>query len=202
VFVTKYGRANGNAAAARGVRLRPVILVVAATARELHGLEAETLACGIGPVEAAAVTARALSLHRPDSLLHVGIAGGRGIEPPALVLGSEAVYEDIAGDLAATMPRIEREEPDERLLAAARAALPEALVLPIGTTARVGAGHACRVEAMEGFAVLRAARLAGVPALELRAISNDPAQSDRTQWKWEEAFDALREATTRLLSEL
>jgi len=192
---------NGNAAAARGT-VAPVILVVAATARELNGLEAETLACGIGPVEAAAVTARALSLRRPDSLLHVGIAGGREIEPPTLVLGSEAVYEDLAGDLAATMPRIERVEPDGRMLAAARAALPDALVLPIGTTARVGAASVCRVEAMEGFAVLRAAALAGVPALELRAISNDPDERDRGLWRFKEAFGALHEATTRLLSAL
>ena len=179
-----------------------MILVVAATGRELNGLEAETLACGIGPVEAAAVTARALSLRRPDSLLHVGIAGARGIEPPTLVLGSEAVYEDIAGDLAARMPRIERVEPDARMLAAAQAALPAALVMPIGTTARVGAAKACRVEAMEGFAVLRAAELAGVAALELRAISNDPDEIDRSRWRFDEALEALREATTRLLSAL
>ncbi len=37
-------------------------------------------------------------------------------------------------------------------------ALPAAVVLPIATSARVGGGHACcDVEAMEGFAVLRAA---------------------------------------------
>ena len=179
-----------------------MILVVAATERELDGLAAETLACGVGPVEAAAVTARALVLRRPDALLHVGIAGGRDLEPTTIVLGSEAVYEDIAGDHAASMPRIERAEPDPRLLAAARAALPDALVLPIGTTARVGAGRVCRVEAMEGFAVLRAARLADVPALELRAISNDPAETDRSRWRFEEAFGALREATARLLSAL
>ncbi len=179
-----------------------MILVVAATVRELEGLEAETLACGVGPVEAAAVTARAIALHRPDALLHVGIAGGRGIEPPALVLGSEAVYEDIAGDLAATVVRIERVEPDARLLAAARKELPGALVMPIGTTARVGAGMACRVEAMEGFAVLRAAQLAGVPALELRAISNDPEESDRGLWRFDEALAVLREAVPRLLSAL
>jgi nucleoside phosphorylase len=179
-----------------------VILVVAATERELDGLAAETLACGIGPVEAAAVTARALTLRRPDALLHVGIAGGRELEPTTIVLGSEAVYEDIAGDLASTIPRVERVEPDAVLLAAARAALPDAVVLPIGTTARVGAGRTCRVEAMEGFAVLRAAVLAGVPALELRAISNDPDEHDRTRWRFEDAFGALREAAARLLSAL
>ena len=70
------------------------------------------------------------------------------------------------------------------------------------STARVGAGRSCRVEAMEGFAVLRAAALAGVPALELRAISNDPGETDRTLWRFADAFDALREAAARLLSAL
>jgi nucleoside phosphorylase len=179
-----------------------VILVVAATALELEGLEAETLECGIGPVEAAALTARGLAARRPDKVLHVGIAGGRGIEPPALVIGSEAVYEDIAGDLAARVPRMERVEPDAELLAAARAALPDAQVLPIGTTARVGAARSCRVEAMEGFAVLRAAQLAGVPAVEVRAISNDPTEMDRGRWQFEPALAALRAAVPRLLSGL
>jgi len=183
-----------------------VILVVAATALELEGLAAaagyETLECGIGPVEAAARTARGLAARRPDALLHVGIAGGRGIEPPALVIGSEAIYEDLAGDLAATMPRVERVEPDARLLEAARGALPEALVLPIGTTAMVGAARICRVEAMEGFSVLRAAQLAGVPAIEVRAISNDPVEPDRSRWQFEPALEALRAAVPRLLSAL
>jgi len=179
-----------------------VILVVAATALELEGLEAETLECGIGPVEAAASTARELAARRPDAVLHVGIAGGRGIDPPALVLGSEAVYEDIAGDVPASMPRTERVAADAALLAAARDVLPYALVLPIGTTARVGAARACRVEAMEGFAVLRAAQLADVPALELRAISNDPGDTDRGRWQFEAALAALGEAVPRLLSAL
>jgi propanediol dehydratase small subunit len=53
--------------------------------------------------------------------------------------------------------------PDPALLAAARRALPEAAVLAIGTSARVGGTDGVDVEAMEGFAVLRAAELAGVP---------------------------------------
>ena len=70
-----------------------MILVVAATRFEVEQLAgAETLVCGIGPVEAAAATARALAERRPDALLHVGIAGARGIAPPAVVLGSEAIY--------------------------------------------------------------------------------------------------------------
>ena len=175
-------------------------LLVAATERELCGLEG--LVCGLGPVEAAAVTARALAERRPDAVLHVGIAGGRGIVAPALVLGSEAVYEDLSGDADSIVARVERAEPDARLLALARVALPEALVLPIGTTARVGGGTVCRVEAMEGFAVLRAAQLAGVPALELRAVSNDPAERDRARWDFEGAFAALDGAIPGLLAAL
>src|ERR671933_1562040 len=104
-----------------------MILVVAATEAELAGAAgAETLVCGIGPVEAAAVTARALVERRPDALLHVGIAGATGIEPPALVIGSEARYCDISGDLAARIRRVESVEPDARLLESARRALPDA----------------------------------------------------------------------------
>ena len=158
--------------------------------------------CGIGPVEAAAATARALAERRPDAVLHIGIAGGRGIDPPAIVLGSEAVYCDIAGDLAARLPRIHRAAADASLLAAAEAALPEALIRTIGTTARVGHATGFDVEAMEGFAVLRAAELARVPALELRAISNDADEPDRSLWRNDDAFAALQDAVPRVLAAL
>jgi futalosine hydrolase len=180
-----------------------MILVVAATEAELAGAaRAETLVCGIGPVEAAATTARALAERRPNAVLHVGLAGATGIEPPTLVIGSEARYCDISGDLAAVMPRVERVEPDARLLDAAQAALPEAHVLPIGTTAYVGRGVGCDVEAMEGFAVLRAAALAGIPAVEVRAISNAVDESDRARWRFDDALAALADAVPRLLAEL
>ena len=176
-----------------------MLLVVAATERELAFVQgADTLCCGIGPVEAALQTALALSTRRPDAVLHIGIAGARGIEPPSLVLGSDSVYSDVL-DPAFTLARVERVRPDAELLAAARSALPEALVLPIATCAKVGGGVACDVEAMEGFGVLRAAELAGVPALELRAVSNAVAESDRGKWQIEEALAALADAVPRLV---
>lgn len=180
-----------------------MILVVAATERELVGANgAATLVCGIGPVEAAAATARALAGSRPTAVVHVGIAGAKSLAPPALVLGSEAVYCDLAGDHDSILPRVERVEADAGLLAAARAALPEAHVLPIATSARVGGGAACEVEAMEGFAVLRAAELAGVPALELRSVSNLVDERNRSRWRFDEAFAALEAALARLVAEL
>jgi futalosine hydrolase len=52
---------------------------------------------------------------------------------------------------------------------------------------------------MEGFGVLRAAALAQVPAVELRAISNAVGEPDRTLWRIDDALAALRDAVARLL---
>jgi predicted 5'-methylthioadenosine/S-adenosylhomocysteine nucleosidase len=174
------------------------VLVIAATERELALLDGlDTFCCGIGPVEAALRTARALEERRPDAVVHAGIAGSRTLDPPALVLGSEAVYCDVI-DPASTLPRVERVRPDGALLERARVALPDAHVLPIATCGKVGGGTGFDVEAMEGFGVLRACELAGVPALELRAISNSPDQTDRARWRFAEAFAALAAALQRL----
>ena len=199
----------------------PDVLLVAATELELGELEG--LACGIGPVEAAAATARALALDVPRSVLHVGLAGARGIEPGTLVVGTESVYVD----LAAAIPVVARVEPDRSLLAAVRRALPDAPALPIATSAAVtetrvtgtsgashrsqaetrvtgtsGASHRPHVEAMEGFAVLRACELAGVAAIEVRAISNELGEGDRTRWELARALESLHEALPGLLAAL
>lgn len=179
------------------------ILVVAATARELAAdLPCATLLCGVGPVEAAARTAAAIATNRPRAVLHVGIAGARraaGIAPGSIIVGSAARYSDLVlvSDLAPN-----EVQPDADLLAAAKRALPTALLLPIGTTARVGGSAGCDVEAMEGFAVLRAARLAGVKALELRAISNEVEETDRARWHFDAAFAAITGVTPRVLQEI
>ena len=153
--------------------------------------------CGVGPVDAALSTARALAEQRPRGVLHIGIAGAHGIEPPALVIGAEARYCDTDSPLVES-----RVLPDARLLGTARSALPRALCLPIGTSARVGGSAGCRVESMEGFAVLRAAALAGVPAVEVRAISNDVGEADRTRWRFDDALAALEQALSPLLDAL
>jgi nucleoside phosphorylase len=73
-------------------------------------------------------------------------------------------------------------------------------VLPIATCGKVGGGTACDVEAMEGFGVLRACALAGVPAVELRAVSNRPSEVDRARWRFDDAFAALGDAVARVLA--
>lgn len=179
-----------------------MILVVAATERELQPVRGvETFCCGIGPVEAALQTARVLANGRPDALVHVGIAGARTLAPLTAVLGSESIYCDVI-DKASTLPRVERVAPDRALLDAVRAALPDAPVLPIGTCGRVGASTGCEVEAMEGFGVLRAAELAGVPAVEVRVISNAVDQPDRARWRIDEALTRLSDVVAVVVDSL
>jgi nucleoside phosphorylase len=155
-------------------------------------------------VEAAVSTARELSQRSPSAVLNIGIAGARGVTPGGLVVGSEAVYIDISAEI----PVLDRVEPDSGLLASLREAIPEALVLPIGTSATVGrsatsastAHRNVRVEGMEGFAVLRACALAGIPAAEVRAISNEITEGDRSRWRIGRALEALADVLPRLIA--
>jgi futalosine hydrolase len=206
---------------------RARILVVAATARELAAPgDWLALQCGVGPVEAAAATAAGIAALRPAAILHVGIAGARRacrLQPVSFVIGSEARYCDleppagwaphnvagaaprnVAGsaprDVAGSAPRSVAASP--ALLAAVQHLLPDAPTLPIGTSARVGGTTGCDVEAMEGFGVLRAAELAGIPAIEVRAISNIVEEQDRAHWHFDDAFAAITALTPGLVAAL
>lgn len=169
------------------------VLVIAATPGELDWVGgAETLVVGIGPVEAAACTAAHLAVHRPDAILHVGIAGARaasGLPIGTIVLGTESAYSDVD----AAVPVVRTALPDPALLERVALLLPAAQRLPIATSARVGGGDRA-VEAMEGFGVLRAAALAGIPAVELRAISNVVEEQDRAKWDFPAGLAAVADA--------
>ncbi len=171
------------------------VLLVAATDIELCGREG--LVCGVGPVEAAATTARELALRPVDVVVNAGVAGGHGITPGGLVIGSASVYVDISAEI----PVVDRVEPNPGLLERVRAAVPEALVLPIGTSGAVGGVTAgdLRLEAMEGFGVLRACEQAGIPAVEVRAVSNELAENDRSRWRIGRALEALADVLPRVL---
>lgn len=181
----------------------PQLLVVAATARELAPPDGwQTLLCGVGPVEAAAVTAAHIAVHRPSAILHVGIAGARRkakIAPGTIVIGNESVYCDLATRNPFS-PRLVT--PSAALVAAMRSAAPGAIVRPIGTSAQVGGTKECEVEAMEGFAVLRAAALADIPVIEVRVISNEIEEADRSRWQFDLAFSTVVSITPQLIAEL
>ena len=174
-----------------------MLLLVAATDLELCGHEG--LVCGVGPVEAALATAAELAVRRPGSVLHVGLAGGRGPRSghPRRRLRSRYC------DLVAAIPVVDAERPHPALLDRVVLALPQAELLPIGTSAAVGsAPRNVSVEAMEGFGVLRAAARAGVPAVEVRAISNELGEPDRARWRLGTGLEALRAALPSLLDVL
>jgi nucleoside phosphorylase len=179
------------------------VLVVAATARELATPAGwRTLCCGVGPVDAAAATAAAIAVDRPAAIVHVGIAGtrrARALMPASLVVGIEARYHDLQVP-AHLAPGVVMA--DSALVSAVARAFPDAPRLPIGTSARIGGTTDTDVEAMEGFAVLRAAQLAGIPAIEVRAISNEIEETDRARWHFDAAFDAITAATARLVEEV
>src|SRR3954470_13637797 len=173
-----------------------VLLVVAATAGELGDVPG--LVSGVGPVEAAVSTATAIAASRPRAVVNVGLAGARGFVEPRFVIGSRALDCD-----AEDPDWFELDvDADPRLVAAAAQALPGAVVAPIGTSARVGGSRGCEVEAMEGFAVLRAAARAGVPAVEVRVLTNEINEPDRAKWRFAEGMKLLREALPRLVEEL
>ncbi len=178
------------------------ILVVAATAMELAPTAGwRTLVCGVGPVDAAVATATAIAADKPAAIVLVGIAGARrraALAPATLVIGTEARYADL-GVPERFAPSIMQASP--LLVDAAARALPSAPRLAIGTSGRVGGTTGEDVEAMEGFAVLRAAQQAGIPAVEVRAISNEIEEPDRALWHFDAALAAIADATPRLVQE-
>jgi futalosine hydrolase len=179
----------------------PKILLIAATELELSGNKG--LVCGVGPVEAAVTTASQLALEPPRAVLHVGVAGGRRLTPGAIVLGTEAVYSDLETEMTV----VARAEPDATLLAALQSAFPEAISLPIATSAAVSGptsttSHDFRVEGMEGFGVLRACELAGVPAVEVRVVSNDIGEGNRALWMMRRGVEVLADTIPRALAAL
>ena len=203
------GRWHEPAFAAGGVRCaydravdRSRILVVAATVIELEWVVGvESLAVGVGPVEAALGTARRLAVDPPALVLHVGIAGAKtasGIAIGEVVIGTESRYTDLNAEIPGLVKVC---QPAADLLAQVAALLPDARRLPIATTAFVGGG-ACDVEAMEGFSVLRAAARAGIPAVEVRTISNMVEEQDRRRWDFRAGLERIADVGRLLVAEL
>ncbi|NLU74213.1 futalosine hydrolase [Streptomyces sp. HNM0575] len=175
--------------------------------------ETEVTAAGVGPAAAAARTAtalaRAASSGSPFTLVvSAGIAGGFGQPLGGTVVASSIV----AADLGATTPegfasvadlgfgRAEHRPPPALVRdvadAAGAASGPLLTVSTVtGTAARareLASRHPGAVgEAMEGFGVAEAAALHGVPAMELRTVSNPVGPRDRAAWRIPEALSAL-----------
>lgn len=187
-----------------------MILVVCAVGRELDWMNSragvELLTTGVGPVDAAAKVARALALKKYEVVVNAGIAGampGVANVGDAVVVGEEMLPLELETGEALSLP------PGSVLFnrVAADAALSEAItalgfplvrgvtvsqVTSTDTTAIKLHTRGAEVESMEGFAVLRAAQLAGVSAVEVRGISNIVGDRKRSGWDFEAGLSGLR----------
>jgi len=173
---------------------------------------------GVGPASAAASAARALAGGRYRLAVSAGIGGGFAARAPvgAVVVADAIVAADLGAETPDGFLSVDElgfgssryavdVELARRVHEALRAAGRSAALGPIATvstatgTAATAAAIAARLpgvaaEAMEGAGVAAAALGAGVPAFEIRAISNAVGPRDRAAWRIREALDALEAA--------
>lgn len=177
-----------------------------------HG-RVTVLTAGVGPAAAASATAIALAAERHPLVLSAGIAGGFAPHAPiGAVVAADAI---VAADLGAQTPEGFRDVAELGFGTTVHTPPPGAVaLLAEATAAAVGpvltvstvTGSAARAaelterhpdavaEAMEGFGVAEAAARFGVPALELRTVSNAVGPRDRAAWRIGEALAALERA--------
>ena len=194
-----------------------MILIVCAVAKELAFLapqpHVEVLVTGVGPIEAGAQVSRALALGRYDLVVNAGIAGampgsaqvGDGVvvseerfeldleigEPLALPDGLHA-HDTVSSDLT-LVDRVA--ELGFRALSGVTVGRVTATDDTAGRLAALGA----QVESMEGFAVLRAAEIAGVRAIEIRGISNRVGDRAKSGWNFAAGVEGLERIMNALL---
>lgn len=193
-----------------------MILVAAATAREIAFLgpdpNLEVLITGIGPVEAAARVAPALARNRFDLVVNAGIAGafeGVANVGDAVVVAADHLDLDLENGETLALPDglhvCDRAVSDANVVAdlvakgfrSVKGITVTRVTATDATAERLRAGGA-EVESMEGFAVLRAAALGGVPAVQVRGISNIVGERSRSQWD----FEAGAAGLARIMSAL
>lgn len=191
-----------------------MILIAAATAAELPALDradVRLLVTGIGVAEAATRVASALALQRFDLVVNAGIAGTfeRSDRIGEGVIVAEDVFElgRETGTLALPpgVSIVDRATSDteivRRLTGRGYRSVRGITVSRVTTTAPTAErlrSMGAQIETMEGFAVLRAAAIAGVRAVQVRGISNYAGTNCDAAWD----FAAGRDAAVELLSAL
>ena len=188
-------------------------------ARCLAAPEVRVVVAGIGRTNAAAATAEALAEARATgapfaAVISTGIAGalpGSNLAIGTVIVADACVYaeEGIAlpegqGDmrvLGFPLGDFEgnRVPVDGALLVAFRALGPACEIATVATCSGTDAAAlsvrtrtGAMAEAMEGAAVVHAARRVGVPAIEIRSISNTTGDRAAQRWDIAAAFAALQ----------
>jgi futalosine hydrolase len=171
------------------------------------------IACGVGPVAAAAAAGRALGGGRFDLVLSAGIGGGfTPLAPGEIAVASTIVFADLGAETPAgfvpiselgfggveqydVAPRLSLELTDRT-----GGRLGTVLTVATVTGSAESASALSRrfpdavAEGMEGAGVAAAAVAHGVPFAEIRAISNLVGPRDRTAWQIPLALESLGRA--------
>lgn len=195
-----------------------MILVTCAVGKELAFFRSlphvEMLVTGVGPVEAAASVSRALAQSPYELVINAGLAGaleGAAEIGEGVVVSDELFEVDLETGTPLALPDgahvIDRAGSDlalvDRLVElgfrTVRGITVPRVTATDGTAARLrelGVG----IESMEGFAVLRAAEIAGVPAIEVRGISNIVCERARSRWNFQAGVAGAEKVLGALLS--
>jgi futalosine hydrolase len=188
-----------------------VILLACAVREELafwkQRKDVELLVTGVGPVEAAYSIARAITRRSYRLLVNAGIAGafdGAAQVGDGIAVADDALELDLEDGSAIALPEGEvvadRAHSDPKLVAALRergfailAGITVTRVTASEETARRLAAKGAQAESMEGFAALRCAERAGIPAIELRGIANRVGSRDRSGWSFAAGTAGLKQ---------
>ena len=181
-----------------------MILLTCAVEKELSFWtprdDVDVLATGVGPVEAACSVTRALAQRRYRLLVNAGLAGaiaGAAEIGEGVAVSDEVLELGLEDGRPIVLPEgksvIDRVHADIRLLAAVAnrgVRVVRGITVSRVTSSEETASRLAQlgfgVESMEGFAALRAAQVAGVPAIELRGISNRVGSRERSGWSFEQ----------------
>lgn len=184
-----------------------------------HTNRVDVVLAGVGVAEAAMNTTRAILSSHYDLVISMGIGGGfEGIaDIGSIVVASEMIAADLGAESEEGFIRLEELGFGRTKISAAKQAheLYKAFLIhktpvhwgPILTVSTVTGTkstafnlskriHGAAAEAMEGFGVAVVAQSSGIPAIEIRAISNPVGPRDRSSWKIKEALQALTRASS------
>lgn len=169
--------------------------------------DVERIVTGVGPVEAACSIAAALARHRYEFVVNAGLGGafdGAAQIGDGVAVAQECIEVRLETGESFSLPKGEHtvetatSSPDlvARLKSAGFPILRGITVSRVTSTdetaQRLATAYGAQVESMEGFAALRAAERAGVPAIEVRGISNRCGARERSGWNFAAGIAGLR----------
>ncbi len=184
--------------------------------------QVDVMTIGVGPMSAAAYTAKALASKDYDLVISMGIAGGfkEKAAVESLVVADALIAADLGAESSDGFLPLDDlgfgsiylrpdQEMVEQVVSTLFAAYPFVHQGAILTRATVTGTEqtASRLikrypdavaEAMEGFGVGTAAKAFGVPFLEIRSISNEVGPRNREAWKLKESLSLLTKVSSVL----